>query len=53
MSREHFKRLFSRWYEKKIGSTRYVYDSSVDYNAIAVDDILDIQKYLMKKNEIE
>ena len=38
---------------KKIGSTRYVYDCSVDYNAIAVDDILDIQKYLMKKNEIE
>ena len=37
---------------KKIGSTRYVYDFSVDYNAIAVDDILDIQKYLMKKNEM-
>ena len=25
---------------------------SVDYDAIAVDDILDIQKYLMKKNGI-
>ena len=25
---------------------------SVDYDAIAVDDILDIQNYLMKKNDI-
>ena len=30
----------------------YVYDFSLDYNAIAVADILDIHKYLMKKNEI-
>ena len=28
----------------------YVYDFSVDYGAIAVDDILDIHKYLMKKS---
>ena len=28
----------------------YVYDFSVDYDAIAVDDILDIHKYLMEKN---
>ena len=27
----------------------YVYDFSVDYDAIAVDDILDIHKYLMKR----
>ena len=27
-----------------------VYDFSVDYDAIADDDILDIDKYLMKKN---
>ena len=26
------------------------YNFSVDYNAIAVDDILGIYKYLMKKN---
>ena len=26
----------------------YVYDFSVDYDAIAVDDIKDIQKYLMR-----
>ena len=29
-----------------------VYEFSVDYNAIKVDDILDIHKYLMKKNNI-
>ena len=37
---------------KKAGLNGYVYDFSVDYNAIAVDDILDIHKYLMKKNNI-
>ena len=30
----------------------YVYDFSIDYAAIAVDDILDIHNYLMKKNNI-
>ena len=30
----------------------YVYDFSVDYDAIAVDDILYIHKYLMKKNNV-
>ena len=29
-----------------------VYDFSVDYDVIAVDDILDIHKYLMKKNNM-
>ena len=37
---------------KKTGLKGYVYDFSVDYDAIAVSDILDIHKYLMKKNEI-
>ena len=37
---------------KKTGFNGYVYDFSVDYDAIAVDDILDIHNYLMKKNEI-
>ena len=37
---------------KKTGFTGSVYDFSVDYNAIAVDDIKDIHKYLMKKNNI-
>ena len=30
----------------------YVYDFSVDYDAIAVDDNLDIHKYLMKKHNM-
>ena len=29
-----------------------VYDFSIDYSAITNDDILDIHKYLMKKNNI-
>ena len=37
---------------KKTRFTEYVYDFSVDYDAIAVDDIKDIHKYLMKKNNI-
>ena len=37
---------------KKTGFNGYVYDFSVDYDAIAVGDILDIHKYLMKKNNI-
>ena len=37
---------------KRTGVNGYVYDFSVDYDAIAVDDILDIHKYLMKKNGI-
>ena len=37
---------------KKTGYTGYVYDFSVDYDTIAIDDIKDIHKYLMKKNII-
>ena len=37
---------------KKTGLNGNVYDFSVDYDAIAVDDILDIHKYLMKKNNM-
>ena len=37
---------------KKTGLNGYVYDFSVNYDAIAVDDILDIHSYLIKKNEI-
>ena len=37
---------------KKTGFTGYVYDFSVDYDSIDVDDIKDIHKYLMKKNDI-
>ena len=37
---------------KKTGLNGYVYDFSVDYDAIAIDDVLDIHKYLTKKNGI-
>ena len=37
---------------KKTGLTGYIYDFSVDYDAIAVSDILDIHKYLIEKNGI-
>ena len=37
---------------KKTGFTGFVYDFSVDYEAIAVDDIKNIHKYLMTKNDI-
>ena len=37
---------------KETGLNGYVYDFSVDYDAIRVDDMLDIHKYLKKKNGI-
>ena len=37
---------------KKTGFNGYVYDFSVDYYVTDVDDIKDIHKYLMKKNDI-
>ena len=36
----------------KAGLNGYVFYFSGDYDAVAVDDILDIHKYLMKKNDI-
>ena len=36
--------------KKKTGLNGYVYDSSVDYDAVAVDNILEIHNDLMKKN---
>ena len=37
---------------KKTGFNGYIYDFSVDYDAIAVDDVLDINTYLTKKNNV-
>ena len=37
---------------KRTGFKGYVYDLSVDYDSTDVDDIVDIHKYLMKKNDI-
>ena len=38
---------------KYTGLSRYVYEFSVDYDAIAVDDIKDIHKYLVRKDNIK
>ena len=38
---------------KKTGLFGYVYDFSVDYDTVDIDNILDIYKYLMKKNNIK
>ena len=40
------------WSADKTGFNGYAYDFSVDYDATDVDDIKDIHKYLMKKNNI-
>ena len=43
------------WSVDNVKTTRfngYVYDFSVDYDAIVVDDILDIHKCLMKKSNM-
>ena len=45
MFRKRLKRFFYRQYEKD----RIFFDFGVDYDAIAVDGILGIHKYLMKK----
>ena len=48
MLRKRFKRLFVD-NMKMTGFYGYVYDFSVDYDAIAADFILNIHKYFMKK----
>ena len=39
-------------YMKKTGLNGYIHDFNVDYDAIAVDNVVDMQNYLMKKNYI-
>ena len=50
MSRKSFKN-FSVDNMKKTALYGYVYDLSVDYDATAVGDILDIHNYLTKKKQ--
>ena len=38
--------------KKKLIINGYVYHFSVDYDALAVDNIFDIHKYLMKKKRV-
>ena len=37
---------------RKTGLNGYVYDFSADYDGIAVDNISDIHKYLVKKDNM-
>ena len=43
---------FSASNMKKTGFNGHIYEFSVDYDLTDVDDIKDIHKYLMKKNDI-
>ena len=52
MFRKRFK-IFFVDNIKKTGFYGYVYDFNVDYDAIAVDDILDFHKYLMKEHGVK
>ena len=49
---ETFQETFSVDNMKETRLYGYVFDFSVDYDVIAVINILDIQKYLMKNNAI-
>ena len=40
------------WSVDNTGLNEYVYDFSVDYDAIVFDDISDIHNYFMKKNDV-
>ena len=48
----NISKVFSVDSMKKTVLNRYVYDFSVDYDATAVDDMLDILKYLLGNNGI-
>ena len=43
---------WSTYNMRKSSFTGYVYGFSVGYDAISIDDIKDIHKYLMKKNNM-
>ena len=49
--------IFSKYFtvdsKTKNGLNRYVYNFSVDYNTIGVNDIIDIHKFLLKKRNIK
>ena len=49
----NISKYFSADNMKKTGLYGYVYSFNVDYDTIAIDNILDIQKYLMKKHDIK
>ena len=52
MSRKNISKYWSVYNMKRTGFNGYVSDFSVDYDAIAVNGILDIHKYIIKKNNM-
>ena len=48
----NFSKDFSASNLEKTRFNGHIYDFSVDYDEITVDDILDIHKYLMRKSDI-
>ena len=47
------KNISKDWSVDNMKKTRFNgYDFSIDYDAIAIDDIKDIHEYLIKKNNI-
>ena len=49
----NFSKDFSADNMKKTGLNGYIYDFRVDYDAIGITDILDIDKYLVNKHDIK
>ena len=49
----NISKYFSNDNMKKTGLNKYVYDFSVDFGSIDVDNILNIHKYLMKKHNMK
>ena len=50
---KHFKNILKDWSVDNMKKTRfhvYVYHFSVNYDGIAVDNVLGIHNYLLKKN---
>ena len=47
-----FGKDFSAKFSEKNILYKYLFDFSVDYDAIAIDDILYIHKHLMKNHDI-
>ena len=47
-----FQKIFQQVTWKKTGFNGHIYDFGVDYDAIDVDHIWNIYKYLMRKNDI-
>ena len=50
---DNVSKYFSADNMKKKELYGYVYDFSVDYDTVDIDDVLDIHKYLMKKHDIK